>query len=144
MNESMFLPKSRDYSRRIMNPDIFLLKSTKLVVDSQRKNAETGSRTIKGNLQYGGFVLGNKHTGLGQFREKNSSLGRCMVDHRRFDTFIFFTQIKSTNVMLPTFNLVPTMTLFIFVAASVPQFALAKQELKAGSSSSRRRYDSIR
>eukprot|EP00978_Attheya_sp_CCMP212_P026029 scaffold84873_cov51-Attheya_sp.AAC.1 len=32
-------------------------------------------------------------------------------------------------MMLSTFNLVPTMTLFLFMAASVPQFALAKQEL---------------
>lgn len=31
--------------------------------------------------------------------------------------------------MLSTFNLVPTMALFLFMAASVPQFALAKQEL---------------
>jgi hypothetical protein len=46
-----------------------------------------------------------------------------------FDTFIFFTQIKSTKMMLSTFNLVPTMTLVLFMAASVPQFALAKQEL---------------
>mmetsp|Transcript_23538 Transcript_23538/g.42446 ORF Transcript_23538/g.42446 Transcript_23538/m.42446 type:complete len:87 (+) Transcript_23538:195-455(+) len=32
-------------------------------------------------------------------------------------------------MMLSTFNLVPTMTLFLFMAASVPQFVLAKQEL---------------
>jgi hypothetical protein len=32
-------------------------------------------------------------------------------------------------MMLSTFNLVPTMTLVLFMAASVPQFALAKQEL---------------
>jgi hypothetical protein len=40
-----------------------------------------------------------------------------------FDTFIFFTQIKSTKMMLSTFNLVPAMTLFLFMAASVPRFA---------------------
>jgi hypothetical protein len=40
-----------------------------------------------------------------------------------FDTFTFFTQIKSTKMMLSTFNLVPAMTLFLFMAASVPQLA---------------------
>jgi hypothetical protein len=34
-------------------------------------------------------------------------------------------------MMLSTFNLVPTMTLFLFTAVSMPQFALAKQELSS-------------
>eukprot|EP00978_Attheya_sp_CCMP212_P011956 scaffold29670_cov55-Attheya_sp.AAC.9 len=34
-------------------------------------------------------------------------------------------------MMLSTFNLVPTMTLLLSMAASVPQFALAKQELSS-------------
>jgi hypothetical protein len=34
-------------------------------------------------------------------------------------------------MMLSTFNLVPTMTLFLFTAASMPQLALAKQELSS-------------